>query len=210
MRPPSAADAIKEKAVPEVEDNSSADVAIEKEAHIPVIDAVLEPVETNSATAVPNVEDTVFPPRVKSAKPQPKTTFKLPQQPKAPASIPNTQNIKELATRRRIATSSTKTALGSLTITPSRPCNFAPIKLGTKSVKEFWVGNSGNDSTRIKVKAEGKGISVEWGVGPIAPGMRRKVVVRAEGAEVGKLEGVVRVIGEMEVLEIKVVGEVTK
>jgi hypothetical protein len=184
---------------------------VKKKPQTPSEDAISESIEVYAVTAVeiPTVPTV----RAESAK-----KYAEKKQPSAkiqavkPTSIPNAHyNRVEMQTRRKIATSSAKEALGKLLIHPSRPCDFGKIVVGERVVREFWVSNSGNDSTRIKVQTSGDGVTAEWQVGPIAPGMRRKVSVTVNAKKIqktGQLQGIVKVVGEAEILEIKVVGEV--
>jgi hypothetical protein len=211
VKPPTAEEVIRDEAVEAKQEAQvpSTDVAIEQESLSLVVESIPESGDINELPS----KDEPRPPRISSANPNP-AERKLPKKIQAPTptSTPNTHYRIEQQTRRKISTSSAKVALGALLIHPSHPCNFGIILANQKVVREFWVSNSGNDSTRIKVRTKGEGVSAEWGVGPIAPGMRRKVVVTVDSgiAGCGEVKGSVSVVGEKEILEIKVVGKVEK
>lgn len=67
--------------------------------------------------------------------------------------------------------------------------------------KDLWLTNIGNDSTRIKLVKSDE-FNVDYKVGPIAPGMRKKLQVTIRPNQSGAIKGAIKIVGEREILEV--------
>ncbi|KAJ3282059.1 Sperm-associated antigen 17 [Borealophlyctis nickersoniae] len=121
----------------------------------------------------------------------------------------------EAAARRKVQTASTAAggtaaSLGAFTLLPAK-CRFGSIHAGVKYRTSLLMTNTGNDSTRFRIKVpKDAKFSVSYKPGPVAPGMHTKVHIDITPV-VGKVNTIkeeFQIVTETEILHVPVTASI--